>query len=64
MIPNWPDSNTCWRDKRVVVNGGAGFLGSFIVEKLQARGAVEVFAPRIEDDARMAWLVPQHDRRM
>ena len=44
----WPDSTTFWRDKRIVVTGGAGFLGSFVVEKLQARGAA-VFVPRIED---------------
>jgi len=44
----WPDSNTYWRNKRVAVTGGAGFLGSFIVEKLRARGA-DVFVPRIED---------------
>jgi GDP-L-fucose synthase len=37
-----------WRDRRVIVTGGAGFLGSFIVEKLQARGAAEVIVPRIE----------------
>jgi GDP-L-fucose synthase len=35
-----------WQDKRVVVTGGSGFLGSFIVEKLQQRGAAEVFVPR------------------
>lgn len=34
-----------WEGKRVTVTGGAGFLGSFIVEKLEARGA-EVFVPR------------------
>jgi GDP-L-fucose synthase len=37
-----------WQDKRVCVTGGAGFLGSFVVEKLQASGA-EVFIPKIED---------------
>jgi GDP-L-fucose synthase len=37
-----------WRDRRVCVTGGAGFLGSYVVEKLQARGAKEVFVPRIE----------------
>ncbi len=36
-------------DKRVVVTGGAGFLGSYIVEKLQARGYRNVFVPRSAD---------------
>ena len=38
-----------WRGKRVVVTGGAGFLGSFVVEKLRQRGCAEVFAPRSKD---------------
>jgi len=38
-----------WKDKRVCVTGGAGFLGSFILDKLRARGAKEIFVPRIED---------------
>jgi len=38
-----------WKDKRVCVTGGAGFLGSFLLEKLAERGATEVFVPRIED---------------
>jgi len=45
----WPDSTLTWRDKRVVVTGGAGFLGSFVVEKLQARGAAEITVPRSEE---------------
>ncbi len=49
MNPNWPDSNTFWRDKRVVVTGGSGFLGSFVVDKLRARGAAEVIVPRRQD---------------
>jgi GDP-L-fucose synthase len=32
--------------QRVVVTGGAGFLGSYVVEKLKARGCESVFAPR------------------
>ncbi|HEX6625093.1 MAG TPA: GDP-L-fucose synthase [Pyrinomonadaceae bacterium] len=35
-----------WEDKRVVVTGGTGFLGSFVVEKLRERGCRQVFVPR------------------
>lgn len=35
--------------KKVVVTGGAGFLGSFIVEWLERRSGVEVFVPRKKD---------------
>jgi GDP-L-fucose synthase len=38
-----------WQGNRVVVTGGAGFLGSFVIEKLQQRGAQEVLVPRIEN---------------
>jgi GDP-L-fucose synthase len=41
--------NNFWKNKRVTVTGGAGFLGSFIVEKLQARGAIDIFVPRRRD---------------
>lgn len=34
--------------RRVVVTGGAGFLGSFLVEKLRQRGA-QVYVPLIEE---------------
>jgi len=38
-----------WMDKRVILTGGAGFLGSFVIEKLKARGATDIFVPRIEN---------------
>lgn len=35
-----------WSDKRVIVTGGSGFLGSFVVNALRARGAAEILVPR------------------
>ena len=35
-----------WAGKRVVVTGGAGFLGSFVVEALRRHGARDLFVPR------------------
>jgi GDP-L-fucose synthase len=45
----WPDSQAFWRDKRVIVTGGAGFLGSVVVDRVRARGAADVIAPRTRD---------------
>ena len=41
--------NSFWSDRRVCVTGGAGFLGSFVVENLRQRGADQIFIPHIED---------------
>ena len=35
--------------KRIVVTGGAGFLGSHVVAKLKERGANDVFVPRSQE---------------
>jgi GDP-L-fucose synthase len=42
-------TNKFWQDKSVCVTGGAGFLGSFVLQKLDERGAKNVFVPHIED---------------
>lgn len=37
-----------WKNKRVIVTGGAGFLGSFVVERLKANQA-DIFVPLIDE---------------
>lgn len=38
-----------WKDKRVIVTGGGGFLGSFVIEKLKERSTTDIFIPRKKD---------------
>jgi GDP-L-fucose synthase len=38
-----------WSNKHVLITGGAGFLGSFVVEKLKERGCKNIFVPRSKD---------------
>ena len=35
--------------ERIVLTGGAGFLGSYVVKKLRARGVENIFIPRSRD---------------
>ena len=54
----WPDigskgvlkqSSGFWDQRRVMVTGGAGFLGRCVVARLEAAGAQQVFVPRSAD---------------
>jgi GDP-L-fucose synthase len=38
-----------WPTERVVVTGGAGFLGTYVVEELRRRGATDISCPRSKD---------------
>jgi len=40
---------TFWSGKSVLVTGGAGFLGTIVVERLQRGGCKEIFVPRSKD---------------
>jgi GDP-L-fucose synthase len=55
-----------WKNRRVVVTGGKGFLGSYVVEKLAAHGAEQVLVPPRRDyDLRQLEAVQRmfHDMR-
>ncbi|HBR18932.1 MAG: GDP-fucose synthetase [Planctomycetes bacterium GWC2_45_44] len=41
--------NNFFENKRVVVTGGAGFLGAYILDGLKKRGCKNILVPRIED---------------
>ena len=49
LQPSTSNQNSFWINKRVIVTGGAGFLGSFVIEKLKERGAADIIVPRIEN---------------
>jgi len=38
-----------WRQQSVLVTGGAGFLGSYVVARLRQRGCQQVFVPRRQE---------------
>jgi len=37
------------KSKRLMVTGGLGFLGTYVVQKLKERGCKDIFIPKIED---------------
>src|SRR3989304_4616818 len=37
------------KNKKVIVTGGAGFLGRFVTEKLKDRNCKDIFIPKIEE---------------
>jgi len=44
-----------WEGKRVLVTGGSGFLGSFVVDRLRAKSPQEIFIPRRRDYDLVQW---------
>jgi len=38
-----------FKDRRIVITGGAGFLGGYVVEGLKKRGCKNILVPKIED---------------
>jgi GDP-L-fucose synthase len=44
----YPKPEKFWKDKKVCITGGDGFLGSFVLETLRERGAKNIFIPTID----------------
>ncbi len=43
------DNNVTLRNKNIMITGGSGFLGKYVVLKLKERGCKSIFIPRVED---------------
>jgi GDP-L-fucose synthase len=42
---HWPASTDFWEEKRVLLTGGNGFLGTHLVTTLKGRGALDIVTP-------------------
>lgn len=52
MVEQRPEGREFWQDKRVMVTGGRGFLGKYVVRGLEARGACPFVIERERYDLR------------
>jgi GDP-L-fucose synthase len=48
-MSDWRSDPDFWVNRNICVTGGAGFLGSYVLDKLSQRGAENVFVPTIEE---------------
>ncbi|MGD8732536.1 MAG: GDP-L-fucose synthase [Anaerolineales bacterium] len=48
-MSDWKGDPDFWGSRNICVTGGAGFLGSYVLDKLSKRGAENVFIPTIEE---------------
>lgn len=43
------DKKLDWANKKICVTGGAGFLGTYLIEDIKQRGAQDIFVPTFEN---------------
>jgi GDP-L-fucose synthase len=49
LAVSFPGMSKFWAGRRVMVTGGAGFLGKAVIRRLEAAGATDIFVPRSRD---------------